>query len=60
MKKTFILLFFAYSFTVLGQTSLNTSGGGISNASGSISYCIGQVAYQSVTNTSGSVSQGVQ
>ena len=45
---------------VFGQTSLNASGGGTSNASGSISYSIGQVAYQSVSNTSGSVSQGVQ
>ena len=39
---------------------MNASGGGTSNTSGSISYSIGQVAYQSVSNTSGSVSQGVQ
>ena len=45
---------------VFGQTSVNASGGGTSNASGSVSYSIGQVAYQSVSNTSGSVSQGVQ
>ena len=45
---------------VFGQTSVNASGGGTSNASGSISYSIGQVAYQSVSNSSGSVSQGVQ
>jgi len=45
---------------VFGQTSTNASGGGTSNASGSISYSIGQVTYQSVSNTSGSVSQGVQ
>jgi hypothetical protein len=61
MKKTIIttscLLIGALAF---GQTSLNASGGGTSNASGSISYSIGQVAYQSVSNTSGSVSQGVQ
>ena len=43
-----------------GQTSTNASGGGTSNASGSISYSIGQVAYQSTSNSSGSVSQGVQ
>ena len=43
-----------------GQTSTNASGGGTSNTSGSISYSIGQVAYQSVSNPSGSVSQGVQ
>ena len=45
---------------VFGQTSTNASGGGSSNASGSISYSIGQVAYQSTSNASGSVSQGVQ
>jgi hypothetical protein len=43
-----------------GQSSVNVSGGSVSNTSGSISYSIGQVAYQSVSNTSGSVSQGVQ
>jgi hypothetical protein len=54
---TSCLLLGAFAF---GQTSTNASGGGTSNASGSISYSIGQVAYQSVSNTSGSVSQGVQ
>ena len=43
-----------------GQTSTNASGGGTSNASGSISYSIGQVAYQSTSNASGLVNQGVQ
>ena len=61
MKKTVLttscLLLGAFVF---GQTSMNASGGSISNATGSISYSIGQVAYQSTSNTSGSVSQGVQ
>ena len=61
MKKTILttscLVFFGFVF---GQTSMSASGGGTSNASGSISYSIGQVAYQSVSNPSGSVSQGVQ
>jgi hypothetical protein len=61
MKTTILttscLVFCAFVF---GQTSVNASGGGTSNASGSISYSIGQVVYQSVSNTSGSVSQGVQ
>ena len=43
-----------------GQTSEVASGGSVSNNSGSISYSIGQVAYQSTSNASGSVSQGVQ
>lgn len=61
MKKQFIT--FSYILTGIvsyGQTSVVTSGGSVSNNSGSISYSIGQVAYQSVSNTSGSVSQGVQ
>jgi hypothetical protein len=44
----------------LGQTSVNTIGGTVSNNSGSVSYSIGQVAYQSISNTSGMVTQGVQ
>jgi hypothetical protein len=51
------LVFFGFVF---GQTSVNTAGGEVKNASGSVSYSIGQVAYLSVSNSNGSVSQGVQ
>jgi len=61
MKKTILttscLVFFGFVF---GQTSVNTAGGEVKNASGSVSYSIGQVAYTSVSNSNGSVSQGVQ
>jgi len=61
MKKQVIsivgVLFTSITF---GQTSVNTAGGDVSNTSGSVSYSIGQVAYQSTSNASGSVSQGVQ
>ncbi len=61
MKKTCLmiicLVFFGFVF---GQTSVNTAGGEVKNASGSVSYSIGQVAYTSVSNSNGSVSQGVQ
>jgi len=61
MKKQVIsivgVLFTSIAF---GQTSVNTAGGDVSNTSGSVSYSIGQVAYQSTSNASGSVSQGVQ
>jgi hypothetical protein len=61
MKKTILttccLVFGGFAFS---QQSMNASGGTISNASGSVSYSIGQVAYQSTSNASGSVSQGVQ
>jgi hypothetical protein len=61
MKKQVIsivgVLFTSITF---GQTSVNTAGGDVSNTSGSVSYSIGQVTYQSTSNASGSVSQGVQ
>ena len=50
----------AFSSFVYGQTSVNSAGGNISNASGSVNFSIGQVAYNNVSNTNGSVSQGVQ
>jgi hypothetical protein len=49
-----------FSSISFGQTSVNAAGGDVSNATGSVSYSIGQVAYQSISNSSGSVSQGVQ
>jgi hypothetical protein len=61
MKKQFITISFILSGIVsYGQTSVNTAGGEVKNASGSVSYSIGQVAYTSVSNSNGSVSQGVQ
>ena len=61
MKKYLITstYFFIACFS-FGQTSINASGGSVSNGNGSISYSIGQVVYQSNSNASGSVSQGVQ
>ena len=61
MRKNFFILgcLFLASYG-LGQTSVNTTGGTVSNNSGSVSYSIGQVIYQSISNTSGSVTQGVQ
>ena len=44
---------------LVGQTSVNSAGGSVSNASVSVSYSIGQVAFVSAFNSSGSVHQGV-
>ena len=60
MKFKYTLPMIAFSSFVYGQTSVNSSGGNISNASGSVSFSIGQVAYNNASNTNGSVSQGVQ
>lgn len=50
---------FVFSAT-FGQEAVLTAGGIASNTYGSVSYSIGQIAYQSVSNTSGAVNQGVQ
>ena len=42
------------------QESVNATGGNASGSGGSISYSVGQVAYQTHTGTNGSVAQGVQ
>ena len=42
------------------QNSVNTGGGKTNGIGGSVSYSIGQVFTQSVTDTSGKVNQGVQ
>jgi hypothetical protein len=61
MKKTSLMIScLVFCAFVFGQTSVNTSGGEVKDASGSVSYSIGQVAYTSVSNSNGSVSQGVQ
>jgi hypothetical protein len=61
MKKyiftSFLLLF---SILVIGQASVNTSGGDVSNANGSLSYSIGQVFYQNKSDKTGAINQGVQ
>lgn len=42
------------------QESINATGSNASGGGGSVSYSVGQVAYQTHTETSGSVSEGVQ
>ncbi len=42
------------------QESVNSTGGNSSGVDGSVSYSVGQVAYQAYTGTNSSVAQGVQ
>lgn len=49
-----------FTFLAIGQTSVNSSGGDVSNSKGSLSYSIGQVVYQYKSNNTGSINQGVQ
>ena len=59
-KQVIIVAGVLFTSLAFGQNSVNTAGGDVSNTSGSVSYSIGQVAYQTTSNASGSVSQGVQ
>ncbi len=61
-KKAIIFssLFLIESFTLHAQTSTLSSGGDFKSDAGSVSYSIGQVDYNSMSNTDGSLSLGVQ
>lgn len=50
---------FAHSL-VSAQESVNATGGNATGSGGSVSYSVGQVAYQTHTGTNGSITQGVQ
>lgn len=45
---------------IVAQESVATSGGTATNASGSVSYTVGQISYTANSSPSGSVSQGIQ
>jgi hypothetical protein len=45
---------------LLAQESVNATGGNASGSGGSFSYSVGQVVYNTLTGTNGSVAQGVQ
>ena len=55
---------FVFAFIVINnlsaQQSLNTGGGNTSNSSGSVSFSIGQLVFNTQIATGGSVRQGVQ
>lgn len=55
------LLTFAFSLsTATAQESVNATGGDASGSGCSVSYSVGQVAYQTHAGTGGSVAEGVQ
>jgi len=60
-KKTGFMLLIACSSTVcFAQQALSTAGGEAGGTGGSVSYTIGQVAYDNYMATEGRLSQGVQ
>ena len=46
--------------TATAQESINATGGDASGSAGSASYSVGQVAYQTLAGTNGSIAEGVQ
>lgn len=63
MKRFYIFLCFsALSFFAFGQSAIVPVGGDAQNANGSVSYTVGQIAVETVSNSNGSISvaEGVQ
>jgi len=60
MKHILFLISFFISALGFGQKDVVASGGDATGSGGSVSYSIGQVAYQTVTGSSGVITQGVQ
>lgn len=60
MKDLIIFILLAIAFNVNAQEYNPASGGNASGGGGSVSYTVGQVAYNSNTGVTGSVSQGIQ
>jgi Dockerin type I domain/Secretion system C-terminal sorting domain len=48
------------TYSTQAQQSINASGNSASNANGSISYSVGQVVFDNITNSVGQINQGVQ
>lgn len=59
-KILFCFLFSSILFPIYGQDNTVSSGGNASNATGSVSYTVGQVFYSSADGENGSINQGVQ
>lgn len=65
MKKNKLLTFLILVGTLgisdcFAQSSVHSSGGNLSGASGSVSYSVGQTVYTTNTSATGSITQGVQ
>ena len=56
-----LLLLGGFGFSILhAQATIPASGGNASGSSGSVSYTVGQVLYNTISGTNGTVAQGVQ
>src|SRR5665648_225468 len=60
MKLKLLIVFLFITGSVFAQQSVLTSGGNATGSSGSVSYSVGQLAWNMFLGTNGSVLQGVQ
>ena len=61
LSKLLTLLFLiGYGVTIQAQLTIAVSGGNAVGSGGSVSYTIGQLTYQTLEGTTGSIAQGVQ
>jgi hypothetical protein len=62
IRKTIIeLLVSCLCLTIVqGQSTIPATGGNATGSGGSVSYTVGQITYQTLSGTSGTVAQGVQ
>ena len=60
LKWSLVLLLFVSSGCIYAQQAMVMSGGFAQSATGSISYSVGEVAYQSYESGTGKVTEGVQ
>lgn len=58
MKYIVFLLFL--SFLTSAQVSINTGGGNVSNASGNVSFTVGQIFYKTIYQNASLLNEGVQ
>jgi hypothetical protein len=59
-KILLLSIFIGGPFDLYAQSSLHTAGGNATGPGGTVSFSVGQVAYQTITSADFSVSQGVQ
>jgi len=58
---TMIVVFlFLFAIGIQAQETVTSSGGNATGSGGTVSYTVGQVAYNTNTSTTGTVTQGVQ
>lgn len=60
IKKLILVGLLLYGSIVLGQSSLNASGGDATASNGSVAYSVGQTFYTSNTGSNGKIAEGVQ